>query len=116
MVPENPVYRKRNSFIDIRYNQSVQNIIPRIEKLRGSLDSLTLTPYKRNIIKRAITDILGSDQAVKNGFLFVLHSFNISEIEKLEDLELPRFLFYRYRYEVFPQQLKLDEFPPFYIF
>ena len=27
-------------------------------------------------------------------------------------MELPRFLFYRYRYEVFPQQLKLDEFPP----
>jgi len=112
MVPENPVYRKRNSFINIRYSQSVQDIIPRIEKLQDSLGSLTLTPYQRNIIKKAITDILDPDQAAQNSFPFILHSFNISEIEKLEDLELPRFLFYRYRYEVFPQQLKLDEFPP----
>ena len=112
MVPENSVYRKRNSFIDIRYSQSVEDIIPRIEKLRDSLGSLTLKPYQRNIIKSAITDILDPDQAAQNSFPFVLHSFNISEIEKLEDLELPRFLFYRYRYEVFPQQLKLDEFPP----
>lgn len=112
MVPENPVYRKRNSFINIRYSQSVQDIIPRIEKLQDSLGSLTLTPYQRNIIKKAITDILDPDQAAQNSFPFILHSFNISEIEKLEDLELPRFLFYRYRYEVFPQQLQLDEFPP----
>jgi NAD(P)-dependent dehydrogenase (short-subunit alcohol dehydrogenase family) len=46
MVPENPVYRKRNSFIDIRYSQSAQDIIPRIEKLRDSLGSLKLTPSK----------------------------------------------------------------------
>ena len=112
MVPGNPVYKKRNSFVDIRYSRSAQDIIPRIEKLRDSLDSLTLTLYQSNIIKRAITDILGRGQAAQNAVPFTLHSFNISEIEKLTDQELPRFLFYRYRYEVFPQQFQLDEFPP----
>ena len=72
MVPENPVYRKRNSFIDIRYSHSVKDIIPRIEKLRNSLGSLTLTPYQRNIIKSAITDILDPDQAAQNSFPFAV--------------------------------------------
>jgi radical SAM protein with 4Fe4S-binding SPASM domain len=112
MAPENPVYRKQNSFIDIRYSQSIQDVIPRIKKIHNGLDSLTLPPYKRNIIKRAIADILGRGDSSKVKAPFALHSFNISEIEKLTDQELPRFLFYRYRYEVFPQQFQLDEFPP----
>ena len=112
MAPEKPVYRKQNSFINIRYSHSVQDVIPRIKKLQDNLDSLTLTPYQSNIVKRAITDILDRDQGTQNTSPFTLHSFNISEIEKLADQELPRFLFYRYRYEVFPQQLQLDEFPP----
>jgi radical SAM protein with 4Fe4S-binding SPASM domain len=112
MAQKNPVYRKQNSFINIRYSRSIQDVIPRIKKLQDSLDSLTLTPYQSNIVKRAITDILDSDQGTQNTFPFTLHSFNISEIGKLTDQELPRFLFYRYRYEVFPQQLQLDDFPP----
>ena len=112
MTPDKPVYKKQNSFINIRYSHSVQDVIPRIKKLQNSLDSLTLTPYQNNIVTRAITDILDPDQGAQNTSLFTLHSFNISEIEKLTDQELPRFLFYRYRYEVFPQQLQLDEFPP----
>ena len=80
MVPENSVYRKRNSFIDIRYSQSVEDIIPRIEKIRDSLSSLTLTPYQSNIIKSAITDILEPDQAAQNSFPFVLHSFNTPRV------------------------------------
>jgi len=112
MAPENPVYRKQNSFIDIRYSQSIQDVIPRIKKIHNGLDSLTLPPYKRNIIKRAIADILGRRDSSEAKAPFALHSFNISEIEKLTDQELPRFLFYRYRYEVFPQQFQLDEFPP----
>ncbi len=112
MSPENPVYRKQNSFIDIRYSQSIQDVIPRMKKIQDGLDSLTLSPYKRSIIKRAIADILGRNDSSEVKPPFALHSFNISEIEKLTDQELPRFLFYRYRYEVFPQQFQLDEFPP----
>ena len=112
MASGNLVYRKQNSFIDIRYSQSAQDVIPRIKKLRDDLGSLTLTPYQRDILKMAVGDILGRKDSGEVESPFVLHSFNISEIEKLKDSELPRFLFYRYRYEVFPQTFQLDEFPP----
>ena len=42
----NPIYRKQNSFTDIRYRRSANELIPRIEKLRGNLDALTLIPTK----------------------------------------------------------------------
>ena len=42
----NPIYRKQNSFTDIRYRRSANEVIPRIEKLRDNLDALTLIPTK----------------------------------------------------------------------
>ena len=112
MALSNPIYRKQNSFADIRYRRSAKDVIPRIEKLRDNLDALTLTPYQRDILKEAIGQILDHREPGEETPPFTLHSFNISEIEKLTDQELPRFLFYRYRYEVFPQQFQLDKFPP----
>ena len=112
MALSNPMYRKQNSFTDIRYRRSAKDVIPRVEKLRDNLDALTLTPYQRDILKEAIGQILDHRELGEETPPFTLHSFNISEIEKLTDQELPRFLFYRYRYEVFPQQFQLDEFPP----
>ena len=47
----NPIYRKQNSFTDIRYRRSANELIPRIEKLRGNLDALTLT-HQRDILNK----------------------------------------------------------------
>ena len=44
MALSNPIYKKQNSFADIRYRRSAQDVIPRIESLRDNLDALTLTP------------------------------------------------------------------------
>ncbi len=95
MALSNPIYRKQNSFTDIRYRRSAKDVIPRIEKLRDNLDALTLTPYQRDILKEAIGQILDHRKPSEKTPPFTLHSFNISEIEKLTDQELPRFLFYR---------------------
>ena len=46
MVLSNPTYMKQNSFTDIRYRRSANEVIPRIEKLRDNLDALTLIPTK----------------------------------------------------------------------
>jgi radical SAM protein with 4Fe4S-binding SPASM domain len=43
---------------------------------------------------------------------FTLHSYNIEEISRLANEDLLRYLFYRYRYDTFPQRQQLDAFPP----
>ena len=46
------------------------------------------------------------------------NSFNlktnvISEIDTIDDKDLPRYLVHRYRYEIFPKIKKIDNFPPY---
>jgi radical SAM protein with 4Fe4S-binding SPASM domain len=36
----------------------------------------------------------------------------VEDIKQLSDTQLSRYLFYRYRYDVFPQTKQLDDFPP----
>jgi radical SAM protein with 4Fe4S-binding SPASM domain len=106
------VYKKQNSIIEIRHSKSFDNILPRLKRLQQSLDEIKLAPRQLNILKTALDEIFGEAGLKNDVSPFTLHSFNIAEIEKLTDQELPRFLLYRYRYETFPQRLQLDDFPP----
>ena len=90
----------------------MQDVLPRIKKLDRGLEEINLTSYQKKILKIAIGEIFGRIKPLDNASPFGLHSFNMAEIQKLSDAELPRFLFYRYRYEMFPQRLQIDEFPP----
>ena len=106
------VYKKQNSFSDICYRKLPDDVLPRLEKVWENLNALRLTAYRRDILKTALSELLFKAKPEDNTPLFSLHSFNVAEIEKLTDEELPDFLFYRYRYEMFPQKFQLDEFPP----
>ena len=106
------IYKKQNSFFEIHHRDELQDVLPRIKKLDRGLEEINLTSYQKKILKIAIGEIFGRIKPLDNASPFGLHSFNMAEIQKLSDAELPRFLFYRYRYEMFPQRLQIDEFPP----
>ena len=112
MSQDNPVYKKQNSFIEIRHRESLQDVLPRIKMLAENLETIELTAYQRKILKAAVGEVLEPMTSTENASQFTLHPFNIAEIDRLSDEELPRFLFYRYRYEIFPQRFQVDEFPP----
>ena len=112
MEQSNSVYKKQNSFVDIRYSKSLGDVLPRIIKLRKNLNKMNLLPRQKKNLKSALDEIFEEAELENNASSFTLHSFNIAEIEKLTGEELPRFLLYCYRYETFPQRLKLDDFPP----
>jgi radical SAM protein with 4Fe4S-binding SPASM domain len=108
----NSVYKKQNSFLEIQHNKSLRDVMPRLKKLRENLDAQKLNANQKKILKAALDEIFGEVELGENDFPFTLHSFSVAEIEKLTEGELPRFLFYRYRYEIFPQRFKVDSFPP----
>lgn len=107
-------YKKQNSFSGIRHKSSFQSILPRLLKLRDNLATQNLSDYQKGIVNSAVEELL--DKKMPEGShslpLFELYSYNVDEISKLTDEELPRYLFYRYRYDTFPQRQKLDNFPP----
>lgn len=112
MKQSDSVYKKQNSFVEIRHSKSLHDVLPRVKKLRENLGALKLAPQEKKTLKAALDEIFGEASLGSNVPSFTLHSFNIAEIEKLAEDELPRFLIYRYRYETFPERHLLDDFPP----
>ena len=46
-------------------------------------------------------------------FTFSIAPFVADEMRLISDTDIPKYLFHRYRYEIFPQLRKLDDYPPY---
>jgi len=112
MAQDQQVYKKHDSFVEVRHKENLEDALPRIQNLYGLLDGMELQPYRKKILKNACEEILGKSVPKDGQARFNLHSYTIAEMNRLQDSELPRYLYYRYRYEMFPQRFKVDDFPP----
>ena len=79
------IYKKQNSFSEIHHRDELQDVLPRIKKLDRGLEEINLTSYQKKILKIAIGEIFGRIKPLDNASPFVLHSFNMAEIQKLSD-------------------------------
>ena len=106
------LYNKADSFIEIRQKDSgEQRAYDRIRRLSETLRLKPAADYRQRIIEQACADVLaGFSSGAAPAFSLKEHV--IEEIRRLADADLPRYLFYRYRYDVFPQTKQTDEFPP----
>jgi len=108
-------YRKHNSFVELRHKhaEAAQTARARIAAVK-TRDDLTnrLSTAHRRIFEQAIADIFAETTA--DGPRFALGPSVIEEINTYpDDAVLPRYLVHRYRYEMFPQQHVVDDFPPY---
>jgi MoaA/NifB/PqqE/SkfB family radical SAM enzyme len=106
------VYRKQDSFVEIRQsNPDREAVNKRIRALYDGLESRRLPDRQKKIVRAACRDIL--DGARMNGEpRFTLQEYVVQEMMRLQERDLPDYLFYRYRYEMFPQLKVHDDFPP----
>ena len=104
-------YEKHNSFDHFRSKKTsnLSAIRHRIEQLNKRLASQSGKDYFLKIVKKAAHQILLEEDAPR-AFKLYPHTYN--EISKINDEQLPRYLFYRYRYEIFPEEKIVDDFPP----
>jgi len=105
-------YRKQDSFAGIRHHGPVSDVLARIRTVHNGLTVSGLSAYQQGLVREACEELLGLAPAHGDGPLFTLQTYVIEEINRLSDLALPRYLFYRYRYETFPQRKILDDFAP----
>jgi len=89
---------------------NMSKVIERIASLQRSLPDLSVSEEKKEILGRACRGMLG--QAAAGEPDFQLRPHTIGEIERISDEDLPRYLYYRYRYDVFPVTLQTDAYPP----
>lgn len=107
---DRPKYNKANSFEGIRGRGADPAASRRrLEGLRAGLPAAPPTDAFGRIVRRALDALLDATLA---GPAFCLGAQGEAEMAHLEDRDLPRFLFYRYRYDVFPSTKELDDFPP----
>ena len=105
------VYRKGESFQSLSVRGVETGVLARISALRASLESGNLTSSHVEILKRACDDLLAPPSGSGAG-VFWLRPHVLEEIDRVDDSQLGRYLFHRYRYDVFPAMNELDEFPP----
>lgn len=102
-------YNKHNSFVSLKSKKiiSIKEIILLIEdnyiKNKNSLSN-----YENKIVDQAIKELNSAD---KNNFTLTANV--IDEILSLEDNQILKYIFHRFRYEVFPKAKILDEYPPY---
>ena len=104
-------YIKDNSFVGLSgVDQDTTAILGRVRDLSVRLDQMDIDAHRRDILRRACDNLLADSGKGADGFW--LRSHIVEELRRITDDELPRYLFYRFRYDVFPAQKKLDAFPP----
>ncbi len=100
-------YVKANSFAELAGAKSGDAANERIRRISDKADAVPGT--RGTIIKAAIDEILNPRPESE----FHLTPFVAEEIRRLRtDDEVFRYLYYRYRYDVYPNKQKLDGFPP----
>jgi len=112
MKNEPNVYIKQSSLLEIR--QAIPNqkkIFQRLKSVWENLDRVHWPHEHIGILKRVFEDLLVQQKEAR-GTKFQLRDYIKREMEGIDDKDLARYLLYRYRYEMFPLEKKVDAFPP----
>ena len=106
-------YKKSNSFFSFKkFNEEKErkDLLKKIFHLFDDNESLKkFSDYQKNIISLAISDLKKENKGSES---FDLRENSLTEILSLETKDYLKYLFHRYRYEIFPLQNKIDEYPP----
>ena len=108
-------YNKHNSFISLNSSKGEHSdnlIIKRIKKVFDK-DKNLLTKYQTKIVERAINDLEFNSGENKDKNKFQLFLNVKDELASFEDNQILKYIFHRYRYEIFPKSQELDNYPPY---
>jgi len=105
------IYKKDNSFSGLSgIDNNTEELLARIRRLQCQLDTINMPPHQLNVIRSACEDLLSGVENTQK--VFWLRPHIIAEIRLLSDENLPRYLYYRYRYDQNPTNFVTDKFPP----
>lgn len=113
------IYKKHHSFQEFKSHKTGIIIYQKTRAIRvlaewseGKLKTTHPVNKKENFseVLKAVLDDLNSES---EDVLFKITPFIAEEMYTYNDEELLRFFYHRYRYDVFPQLEKIDNFPPY---
>jgi radical SAM protein with 4Fe4S-binding SPASM domain len=111
MKTKTKIYQKNNSFHELYVAQGCTT--PLEQTQRALLVLKKNDSWQKNwteVLKQVRTDLDDSSSSKES---FRITPFVADEMFLLSDGELPRYFFHRYRYEIFPKDHRLDDYPPY---
>jgi radical SAM protein with 4Fe4S-binding SPASM domain len=112
MNEKTSTYIKQKSLLEIRQARPNQKkVLLRIKKVWEELGDSSFPLDQVNILQKACSDLINPDEETWES-KFQVKDYILREIEQIAEKDLTRYLFYRYRYEMFPRKKTVDKFPP----
>ncbi len=108
-------YNKAESILELSGSGAgAEAALVRVRALTERMADLSMDAYRRQIVETACADLLAEEapDAVGAGRRFHLRSHIVEEVRHVDDGRLADYLFYRYRYDIFPEIHKVDAYPP----
>jgi len=106
-------YRKYDSFAQTTFGDGDRAAA--LSRLRAACSCADwvepLRPGHRDLLREALAELEGD--APQGVTPFVLTENACIEMASMDDADLPRYLVHRFRYDVFPQRRRLDDWPPY---
>lgn len=107
-IKHNTLYKKANSFVELSGTSVHKELF---DKLRRISKNRHLIPKNfRSVVGQACDDILNPKNSKSKKFKLL--PFVNEELARINDNDIYRYLYYRYRYEVYPEIKHLDNYPP----
>jgi len=110
----NKVYKKFNSFLDLKVKNGVDHKIF-LDQLKKILDiEINKNNFPKNrkkIIDQVLIDLFSTSK--KNSTKFSLTANVIKEMQTLKVEQIINYLIHRYRYETYPEKQIKDDYPPY---
>lgn len=113
------VYKKHHSFQDFKSNKTgiIEYQKGRAVRVLNEWSVGTLVTnhpiHLKENFKETLSQVLADLTSTSEEVLFKITPFIAEEMYTYSDEELLRFFYHRYRYDVFPQLEKLDQYPPY---
>ena len=105
------IYQKHNSYHELHVAQGRTTILEQTQRALLVLnENDSWSKNWKVVLKQVRTDLEDSSSSKES---FRITPFVADEMFLLSDRELPRYLFHRYRYEIFPSAHRLDDYPPY---
>jgi radical SAM protein with 4Fe4S-binding SPASM domain len=104
------IYIKENSFAGLSLNKDhTYNIDNMVVSLKEKLP--TISRKKRDIILRVISDLELCSRGSCTDLFSILPHVN-EELQRIKEENIVDYIYYRYRYDIFPKTQEVDEYPP----
>lgn len=108
---QDKVYNKADSIVELRGGAGDRDAaLARICGFAATLPGRNLSAHRRAVLENACAQLLSTDDDHGDGFFLRPHV--VEELARVADADLPRYLFYRFRYETFPLNRQTDAYPP----